>query len=153
MADPYVRQEGFPTRMKQRSLADLEAYARRRIAAERYPGDYHRFRVFGCDSCGVVPLELTIEHHTGARKGNFRGVIYGRCKECGGRKRVFSFTGEHREPVKEERPVCRCGNASFLVGECERIERDEGVLGFFDEGVVVGMCAACGRKRVMVETD
>jgi len=139
--------------MKGQSLADLEAYARKRIAAERYPGDYHHFRLFACDGCGVVPLELTIEHHTGSKKGNFRGVIYGRCGECGNRKRVFSFTGKHREPAREERPTCRCGNRSFLVGECERIEREEGLLGFFDEGVVVGMCSACGRKRVMVETD
>jgi hypothetical protein len=39
------------------------------------------------------------------------------------------------------------------VGECERIEGDEGLMGFFDEGVVAGMCAQCQRNRVLVETD
>jgi hypothetical protein len=41
---------------------------------------------------------------------------------------VFSFTGGHRKRLREEKPAsCGCGNASFLVGECERIEGDEGV--------------------------
>ena len=34
-----------------------------------------------------------------------------------------------------------------------RIEGDEGVMGFFDEGVVVGKCSNCGRNRVFVHTD
>ena len=41
------------------SLADLEKYARERIAAERYPDDYHFFRPARCSACGVVPLTLT----------------------------------------------------------------------------------------------
>jgi hypothetical protein len=134
-------------------LSDLEAFARKRIAAQRYPDDYHFFTPFRCDACGVVPFELTIEHHTGSKKGNFKGVIWGECTECGNRKRLFSFTGEHRERLREEKPVCRCGNESFLVAECERIERDEGVMGFFDEGVVVGKCSHCGRNRALVDTD
>ena len=134
-------------------LTDLEGYARKRIAAHRYPNDYHLFTLAKCHDCGVVPLELTIEHHTGSRKGNFRGVIFAECSVCGGRERIFSFTGQHRERVREEKPVCKCGNAYFLVGECERIEREEGMLGFFDEGVVVGKCSQCGRKRAFVYTD
>ncbi len=135
------------------SLADLEEYARKRIAAHRYPNDYHMFRPAGCRACGVVPLQLTIEHHTGSRKGNFRGVIMARCLVCGEEQRIFSFTGEHRQPEREEMPVCGCGNAHFIVGECERIERDEDRLGFFDEGVVVGQCSECGRYRAFVYTD
>ena len=135
------------------SLSDLDKYARERIAAERYPDDYHLFRPARCSACGVVPLELTIEHHTGSRKGNFRGVIMARCSVCGGEERIFSFTGTHRKPEREEVPVCKCGNTTFVVGECERIEQDEGKLGFFDEGVVVGQCSACGRKRALVYTD
>jgi hypothetical protein len=137
----------------QTALSDLEAFARKRIAAHRYPNDYHRFTLARCPACGVVPLELTIEHHTGSKKGNFRGVIMAQCSECGGQHRIFSFTGKHRERLREEKPVCKCGNTRFLVGECERIERDEGVLGFFDEGVVVGKCSECGRNRALVYTD
>jgi hypothetical protein len=137
----------------QTSLADLEKYAGKRIAAHRYPNDYHFFRPARCRACGVVPLELTIEHHTGSHKGNFRGVIMARCSVCGGEERIFSFTGKHRQREREEKPVCACGNAYFIVGECERIERDEGQLGFFDEGVVVGQCSKCGRNRAFVYTD
>lgn len=137
----------------QTALSDLEAFAKRSIAAERYPNDYHFFTLFKCDGCGVVPFELTIEHHTGSKEGNFRGEILGLCLECGSRKRVFSFTGEHRKRMREEKPVCKCGHEGFLVGECERIEGDEGVMGFFDEGVVVGKCSGCGRNRVFVYTD
>jgi hypothetical protein len=134
-------------------LSELEAFARKQIAADRYPDDYHFFRPYKCDMCGVVPFELTTEHHTGSKRGNFKGVIWGTCAECGTVKRVFSFTGNHRKPLREEKPTCRCGNANFLVGECERIERDEGIMGFFDEGVVVGKCSHCGRNQVLVSTD
>jgi hypothetical protein len=134
-------------------LSDLEAFARKRIAAHRYPNDYHLFTPKRCSTCGVTPLELTIEYHTGAKKGNFKGVIWAQCSECGGKERIFSFTGEHRQLVRGEKPICQCGNTQFLVGECERIERDEGVLGFFDEGVVVGKCSECGRNQAFVYTD
>ncbi len=135
------------------SLSDLEAYARERIAAHRYPDDYHFFTPAKCHTCGVVPLELTIEHHTGSKKGNFKGVILAQCSVCGGTERIFSFTGQHRKRVRAEKPVCQCGNGHFLVGECERIEGGEGLPGFFDEGVVVGKCSRCGRNRAFVYTD
>lgn len=137
----------------QNKFDDLEGYARQRIAAHKYPGDYHSFRMFVCDHCGVIPLALTIEHHTGAKKSNFKGIIFGRCAQCGTEKRVFSFTGAHRKPLKVEKPVCKCGNDHFWVGECERIEREDGIMGFFDEGVVVGKCSGCGHKRAFVYTD
>jgi hypothetical protein len=134
-------------------LSDLEAFARKRIAADRYPNDAHFFTAYTCDACGVAPFELTIEHHTGSKRGDFKGVIWGVCTECGTRKRLFSFTGAHRKRLREEKPACTCGHAGFLVGECERIERDEGIMGFFDEGVVVGKCSHCGRNRALVYTD
>ncbi len=134
-------------------LSDLEAFAKERIAAHRYPDDYHFFRPYRCDACGVVPFEITIEHHTGSEEGDFKGVIWGECTECGCRERLFSFTGEHRKRWREERPTCECGSASFLMAECERIEGDAGLMGFFDEGVVVGKCSHCGRNRAFVYTD
>jgi hypothetical protein len=135
------------------SLAELKTYAEKRIAADRYPDDYHFFRPKGCSNCGVVPLTLTIEYHTGAKKGNFKGVIMARCSVCDTEQRIFSFTGEHRKPEREEKPRCQCGNDTFVVAECERIEGDDGLMGFFDEGVVVGQCSECGRKRAFVFTD
>ena len=134
-------------------LSDLKRYARDRIDAQRYPNDAHIFHPKKCPTCGVVPLELMIEHHSGSKANNFRGIIFGTCTECNDTARIFSFTGEHRTPEREEKPMCRCGSTHFLVGECERIEREEGLLGFFDEGVVVGKCAACGDKRAFVYTD
>jgi hypothetical protein len=135
------------------SLSNLEAFARKRIAAHRYPGDYHHFTVARCSACGVVPFALTIEHHTGSRRGDFKGRICGVCAGCGEETRIFSFTGKHREALRKETPACGCGNRQFFVGECERIERDDGLMGFFDEGVVVGQCSSCGRNKTLVHTD
>jgi hypothetical protein len=135
------------------SLGELKVYAEKSIAADRYPNDYHFFRPIGCSTCGVVPMSLTIEYHTGAEEGDFKGVIRARCSVCDREQRIFSFTGDHRKPEREEKPVCSCGNETFVVAECERIEGDEGLLGFFDEGVVVGQCPACGRKHAFVFTD
>ena len=135
------------------SFSGLEGFARKCIDAHRYPGDYHRFTLARCSTCGVVPFALTIEHHTGSRKGNFKGRISGLCPDCGEATRVFSFTGKHREALRSENPVCKCGNERFYVGECERIERDEGLLGFFYEGVVAGQCSGCGRNKALVHTD
>ena len=134
-------------------LAELEQYARARIAADRYPNDTHIFRVMRCKHCDVVPLELTVEHHSGSKKGRFRGIILARCSVCGNTERVFSFTGPHREPSRTERPKCACGHTEFFVAECERVERDKDAFGFVDEGVVVGQCAKCGRNRPVVFTD
>ena len=113
------------------SFSKLEAFARNRIEAHRYQNDYHFFRLSRCEICGVVPFGLTIEHHTGSRKGDFKGRIFGQCSVCGHTTRIFSFTGSHRQPL----------------------EGDEGMIGFFDEGVVAGMCSQCERNRVLVDTD
>jgi len=134
-------------------LSDLEKYAGKCIAAHRYPNDVHMFSAKKCPTCRIVPFELTIEHHSGSKKKNFRGVIFGTCTRCNNTARIFSFTGDHRTSEREEKPVCKCGGVHFLVGECERIERDDGLLGFFDEGVVVGKCVECGSNRAFVYTD
>jgi len=135
------------------NLFDLERFARERISASRYPNDYHIFKPAVCSACGVVPMELTIEHHTGSKKRNFRGIVFGLCSKCGKKEQIFKFTGKQRRRVREEKPVCKCGSHCFFVGECERIERDDGMLGFFDEGVFVGKCSECGRNRAFFYTD
>jgi hypothetical protein len=94
-----------------------------------------------------------IEHHTGSRKRDFKGVIFARCSGCGGEERVFSFTGEHRQRLRVEEPACACGKRDFLVAMLERFEGDQGLPGFFDEGVIAGQCPQCGRQVVFVYTD
>ena len=142
-----------PQPQKPPALDKLEAYALERLAASRYSGASHPFRAIVCPSCGLAPLRLIVVHHTGSRKGNFRGQILAECTHCGESRRIYSFTGQHRVPEREETPTCRCGNDTFHVAECERIEGDDGLPGFVDEGVVVGQCAACGRNRVIIEAD
>lgn len=137
----------------QKSLSDLEAYARKQITAEKYPNDTHITKLAKCINCGVVPMALTIVHHTGSKQQDFRGVIWGHCSQCGKQNRILSFTGEQRKFEREESPACGCGNTRFYICECERFEQDEGILGFFDEGVLVGQCAACGKNRTFVYTD
>ncbi len=135
------------------SLSELRAFAEKSIAAQRYPNDYHLFQPYGCETCGLVPLALTIEHHTGSEKGDFKGVIFGRCSVCQTEQRVFTFTGEHRRAESREQPRCQCGSSTFYVANCERIEGEEGLMGFFDEGVIAGQCSECGRKQAFVFTD
>jgi hypothetical protein len=137
----------------QDSIDRLEDFARDCISAGSHPDDDHRWSLFRCDSCHGSELRLTIEHHTGSEEWNFRGVIWGECSACGYLGRLFTFTGEHRELEREERPECDCGSRNFLTGMCERYEGEEGIPGFFDEGVVVGRCTECGLNRKMVYTD
>jgi hypothetical protein len=109
--------------------------------------------LFVCSSCKSSVFRLTVDHHTGSEDWNFRGVIWGECKACGYLMRLFTFTGNHRERQREERPECECGNRSFLSGQCERIEGEKGIPGFFDEGVIVGKCDECGCKKSIVFYD
>jgi len=134
-------------------LPKLRALALTSIEAERFPEDSHRFWPYRCQDCGVSPFTLTVEHHTGSRKANFRGIISGVCSRCGNEQRLYSFTGSHRRLVRSASPKCRCGHRHYWVGECERIEGDEGLSGFVDEGVVVALCDHCGRPRVLARTD
>ena len=131
----------------------LEDFAKACISADNYPKDDHYFNLFICNSCRKSTFKLTIEHHTGSEEWNFRGIIQGECAACGYLSRLFTFTGEHRSLLREERPVCDCGNRSFVVGQCERYEGEEGLTGFFDEGVIVGKCCDCHRNRAFIYTD
>jgi hypothetical protein len=138
---------------KHYNVDSLRAFAEKKIAAEKYPSDYHVFRTFECDACGKTHFSLVIEPHTGSTKGNFKGVIIGVCHQCQESKKLFSFTGDHRQPLPAEKAVCSCGNDTFYAAMCERYEGDEGVMGFFDEGVIVGQCTSCGKNQAFVFTD
>ena len=133
------------------ALSDLQTFALKTLAAERYPNDYHIFRAFECETCGSVPFSMMAEHHTDSKNGDFKGLIWGDCAQCSARKRLMSYTGDHRKKISEEKFFCECGEANFVGGEMERME--DGALGFFDEGVVVGQCSGCKRNRVIVATD
>ena len=135
------------------SLAKLEKFARNKLDAHRYPNARHTFRPAHCGKCGVMPVTLDIEHHTGSSNDNFRGIIRVTCSNCGDQFQFLSFTGEHRKPEFVETPKCVCGSFVFLTAECERHEGDDGIPGFFDEGVVVGQCAECGRHQLFISTD
>ena len=139
--------------MTHAEFADLETFARECLAAEDYPADRHVFQHLPCGLCGAAPLTLTIEHHSGSTEQSFRGIIWARCPACGGRQRLFTFSGEHRHYEREEEPACPCGGQEFAVAMCERFEGAQGLTGFFDEGVVVASCTDCGRNRVLVRTD
>lgn len=134
-------------------ISRLEDYALDKLGADNYPGYDHRFSLFVCHSCKGNELSLTVEHHTGSEPWDFKGVIWGTCRNCGYMGRLFTFSGEGRDLLREERPQCDCGSKVFLAAMLERYEGEEGIPGFFDEGVVVGHCPDCGSNRVIVNTD
>ena len=134
-------------------METLEDFAGDCIRSSNYPEHFHNFTMFKCDSCKSSAFRLTIEHHTGSEDWNFRGIIWGECSECGYLMRLFTFTGEHREMIRTERPECDCGNKIFITGLCERIEGEQGIPGFFDEGVIAGKCTSCDRNRAIAYID
>ncbi len=134
-------------------LSDLEDFAKECIRSQNYPDDYHNFTLYTCISCRSSALKLTVEHHTGSEEWSFRGIIWGECADCGYLMRLFTFTGIHREKLRDERPECECGNRNFMAGQYERIEGEKGIPGFFDEGVIVGKCTSCNRNQAFVFTD
>lgn len=135
------------------SLSPLDDFAKQCINSESHPDDYHNYTLYICKSCKSSTFKLTIEHHTGSEEWSFRGIIWGECSICGYLNQLFTFTGTHRQSLKEDRPVCECGNRIFVTGQCERIEGEQGIPGFFDEGVIVGKCTLCKRNKVFVFTD
>ena len=135
------------------SLASLDEFARQCINADNYPDDYHVFTLYSCPSCKGSEFRITIEHHTGSKEWNFKGIIWGECASCRHLARLFTFTGEHRKFLRDEHPVCECGNNIFTAGQCERTEGEKGFTGFFDEGVIVGKCSSCNRNKVFAYTD
>jgi hypothetical protein len=135
------------------SISQLEDFAKECIRSQNYPDDYHKFHLYTCNSCRSTTFKLTIEHHSGSEELNFRGIIWGECSACGYLMRLFTFTGEHREKLREERPVCECGTRIFMAGQCERFEGEQGIPGFFDEGVIVGRCTQCNRNQSFIFFD
>lgn len=140
--------------MDSNELSDqLEDFAKQSINSQNYPDDIHNFILYKCSACKSSLFQLTVEHHNGSEEWSFKGIIWGECTECGYLMRLFTFTGDHRSKLREERPGCECGNRTFMTGQCERTEGENGIPGFFDEGVIVGNCTVCNRNRIIVSTD
>ena len=135
------------------SLSELEDFARECISSQNYPNDIHNFTLFTCSECRSETLRPALEHHTGSEEWDFKGIVWGECTRCGYLNRLFTFTGESRRAVREEHPECDCGSREFMTGMCERTEGEEGIPGFFDEGVIVGKCIHCNRNRTFAFTD
>lgn len=134
-------------------LDSLREFALAAIAADRFPRDEHRLRSLACATCNVTPQEVSVEHHSGDRPGDFHGVVHGRCTTCGEESTLFSITGQHSQLLRQEEIRCRCGQNGWWLVICDRIEGEDGLPGFFDEGVVVGRCASCGYQHVVVAYD
>jgi hypothetical protein len=135
------------------SLSELDDFAKQCINSQGHPEDIHNFNLFSCSECKSEAFKLTIEHHTGSEEWDFRGIIWGECTICGYLNRLFIFTGDSRQALREERPDCECGSRDFIVGLCEGIEGEKGIPGFFDEGVMVGKCIHCNRNKAFIYTD
>jgi hypothetical protein len=131
----------------------LEQYVNKCLATEAQPQTALRFKPYTCPVCGATAFEMSIEHHSGSTRRNFRGVIRGICSKCSEKLELCRFTGPHRQVVQEKALECRCGSSLFYAGECERIEDNEGLPGFVDEGIAVAACAHCGRLTTIVEWD
>jgi len=138
---------------EKRKFDGLREFGEKSLNAADYPGDTHIFEMFECDYCGIVPLQITLQYHEGYQKGDFKGVITGRCSQCGKEKEFLRYTGENSKMIAEETPVCPCGSMFFYAAMTERFEGDDPLTGFFDEGAVIGECPLCGLKRNFVFTD
>lgn len=135
------------------SSAELAQFARECLGERDGSQEHYTFRVFGCSTCDGQVFVLNVEHHTGSEINDFRGVIRGHCVACSEVARLYTLTGEHRQPVGEDAVVCNCGSDHFIAAECERFEGEEGLPGFFDEGVVVTYCVECGENSRLVMVD
>jgi hypothetical protein len=99
------------------SLSELEDFAKETINSRNHPNDYHHFSLYTCNSCKSSAIKLTIEHHSGSEEWNFKGITWGECADCGYLERLITFTGSHREKLRDERPVCECGSRIFMAGQ------------------------------------
>lgn len=149
-------------------LADpevLRAFALGVIRADLCPLDNHIFSLYECETCGIAPLLITVEHHTGSGFGDFHGRILAQCGLCDRAFEALHKTGSTLNPAtgqleprgleRREQARCGCGNAAFFVGSCNRFETEAGggLDGFYDEGVVVGQCPQCGQCHVFAYLD
>jgi len=66
---------------------------------------------------------------------------------------LLSFTGPHRRSERAEAMMCPCRSTKLSIAMCGRYKCEDGIPGFFDEGVIVGKCTDCLRNVVVALTD
>lgn len=137
---------------------DLDEYAKQQLNASAYPDDVHICSMFQCDRCQrTMPFSILMSYSeacdTARPPSDFAGTLRGTCTECGMEKTLFSIITDGLPEVKDEHPICSCGSDAFILCLCERYEGEEGLSGFFDEGVIVGKCVVCGVNRTFLFTD
>jgi len=112
---------------------------------------------FTCDVCGWVALRMKITEYDDSQQHDFHGSVDGECAQFGSSWQLFEVAssrcvdGEwqnNRQIAKVEHPVCHCGGEAFYTAIYNLYESD-----FFDEGVLVGKCAKCGKNKVFVRLD
>lgn len=136
------------------SADKLEKFARKVLQANKYPQNPHIFKILNCKTCGPIDgLTVHIEHHTGSSKEDFKGKITAKCHNCKKKQILVSFTGPSRKKIAEDIVVCPCGNQKFLIGEFERFSDSQELVGFFEEGIIVGECDQCQHHQVLAQTD
>jgi hypothetical protein len=126
--------------------------AERRLGAGGDPDCFHRFALHVCRGCDGLTFRVTIERHPGDEPGDFRGIVWTACVQCGCKRRLLSVTDINDAdcvPLAVEDAACPCGAAAFHVASCERWES----WGFFDEGTLVARCSHCGEPRHLADTD
>ena len=135
------------------SPSSLEGFARDQIRADLYPTDHHPFKLFACEPCGLGPYNVVVSELEGSEKGDFHGTVSGTCRSCGTNEVLFSCTSGAQAVTRTEQVRCECGGLWFWVAMLDRYEGEEGLPGFFDEGVLAGQCALCGQNRAIIFTD
>ena len=135
---------------KQTVDEELRRFAENRLNAQAYADCTHTFSLWNCEKCGGISFVVAVERHVTDVPGDFHGILRATCAGCGHAAERLSVVTKGAAQVKAiEHPTCGCGGDAFHVGMCERW----GEWGFFDEGTVVAMCAACGSKQAFVDTD
>lgn len=133
--------------------AGLHRFALERLDAARHPKSSHPYKEYECKECGSGTWEVVLDHDPGSDWRDFNGFVVGRCTRCHEYAALFAFFAPDRRCGSEEYLSCPCGSTRFSVAMCERYEGDDGIPGFFDEGVIVGKCADCKRNAVFAFTD
>lgn len=107
------------------------------------------FRLLECE-CGETVLIPRLEHEPSSDPTDFIGALYFRCVECARETCQFEITSDKSARRVGEEPACaRCGGRAFHLGQCDRYEDG----GFFDCGIVMGLCPRCQESQTILKTD
>lgn len=107
------------------------------------------FRLLEC-ACGEIVLIPRLEHEPSSDPADFIGALFFRCVECGRETEQLDIISDRSAARVAENPACaRCGGRAFHLGQCDRYEDG----GFFDCGIVMGLCPRCQESQTLLRTD